>query len=107
MTEELKLSTMRDGALRFEVHARPRARASAVTAVRGGALVVRIAAPPVDGAANEELVATLAAALGVPKRDIAIVGGQASRRKIVEVRGLSAMDALKRLEPEKETRGAS
>ena len=55
----------RDGAVRFEVHAKPRARRSRIAGIRLGALTVQLAAPPVDGAANEELLGTLAEALGV------------------------------------------
>ena len=51
--------------MRFRVHARPRAKVSAIGEVRGGALDVSLAAPPVDGLANEELVRTVAEALGI------------------------------------------
>jgi uncharacterized protein YggU (UPF0235/DUF167 family) len=51
---------------------------------------VSLAAPPVDGAANSELVATLASALAIPRAQVVIVHGASSRRKLVEVRGLSA-----------------
>ena len=52
-----------------------------------GALRVRIAAPPVEGAANEELVRTLARALGVPTRAVEITSGHASKSKVVRVVG--------------------
>jgi uncharacterized protein (TIGR00251 family) len=89
--------TERDGVVRFAVQARPRARESRVSGVKDGAVVVQIAAPPVDGAANAELVATLARALGVAKRDVAIARGEGSRSKLVEVRGISAADVRDRL----------
>ncbi len=95
--EVVKLSATSEGAVRFEVHARPRARATAIDGVRAGALLVRLAAAPVDGAANEELVAALATALGVPKRAIAVVRGASSRSKLVEVRGLSPDEVRVRL----------
>jgi len=50
---------------------------------------VRLAAPPVDGAANEALVALLAEQLGLPKRHISIVRGASSRQKIVEIAGVT------------------
>ena len=50
---------------------------------------MRLAAPPVDGAANEALVALLAEQLGVPKRHISIVRGASSRQKIVEIAGVT------------------
>jgi uncharacterized protein (TIGR00251 family) len=66
----------------------PRASRSRVVGVHGGRLKVQIAAPPVDGAANAELEATLAEALDVPRRAVAIVGGQTSKRKTVRVAGI-------------------
>jgi uncharacterized protein (TIGR00251 family) len=99
--QPVRLSATRDGAVRFEVQARPRARrrsgASGPFSVREGALVVQLAAPPVDGAANAELVATLAELLGVPKRDVALVRGEGSRAKLVEVRGLALEQVAERL----------
>lgn len=80
----------KDGAVRFEVHAKPRAKRSAVLGVRGEALHVALAAPPVDGAANGELVRLLAEILRVPKRQVAVVRGESSTKKLVEVRGVSA-----------------
>ena len=52
-------------------------------------LKVRLAAPPVDGAANEALVALLAEQLGLPKRHISIVRGASSRQKTVEITGVT------------------
>jgi uncharacterized protein (TIGR00251 family) len=89
------LDVMRvDGGVRLRVHVKPRASKSSVAAVRDGALDVRVAAPPVDGAANEELVRAMARALGVPRSAIEIVRGQTSREKLIEVRGL-AVDELR------------
>jgi uncharacterized protein (TIGR00251 family) len=84
-------------AVRFEVHARPRAKKSRVLGVREGRLDVSLAAPPVDGAANEELVATLAKALGVPKSRVSLVRGESGRTKLVEVRGLTLDEVRARL----------
>ena len=96
--EALRLEVTREGGVRFEVRAKPRARTSGVTAVRESALVVQLAAPPVDGAANAELVETLAAALSVPRRDVVLVRGESARTKLVEVRGLAADEVRARLE---------
>jgi uncharacterized protein YggU (UPF0235/DUF167 family) len=87
-TEVVSLTTTRDGAVRFEVHAKPRARQTRIAGVRLGALAVQLAAPPAEGAANDALRAELAAVLGVPLRDVALVAGASSRAKVVEVRGL-------------------
>lgn len=77
------------GAVRVAVHARPRARKSAISGVRDGALLVNVAATPVDGAANEELIATISKVLKVPVRDVELLRGEAARTKLVEVRGLT------------------
>ncbi len=90
---ELGITVHADG-LRFEVHARPKASKSAICGAREGALDVRLAAPPVDGAANEELVKVLSGALKIPKRDVILVRGATGKSKLVEVRGLS-MDEVR------------
>ena len=68
----------------------PRARKTEIAGTRGDALVVRLAAPPVEGAANEALVALLADRLHVPRRAIRIVSGDRSRAKRVAVEGVTA-----------------
>jgi uncharacterized protein (TIGR00251 family) len=75
-------------AVSFEVFARPRAKKSEIAGIREGRLDVRLAAPPVDGAANEELARTLALALEVPKSRIELLRGASGRTKLVSVRGL-------------------
>jgi uncharacterized protein len=74
-----------------------RAGRTAVAGVRGGALLVRLAAPPVDGAANDALVALLATLLDRPRGDVAIVAGARNRSKRVRVSGLSAAALRSRL----------
>jgi hypothetical protein len=76
------------GGFRFAVHVQPRASWSEVTGLHGTALRVRLQAPPVDGAANEALVAFLAESLGVRARDVRLVAGGTSRAKVVEVLGV-------------------
>jgi uncharacterized protein (TIGR00251 family) len=95
MSVELPVS-QRGDAVRFAVRVQPRASRSEVAGIHGDALKVRLAAPPVDGAANEALVRLLAELLGVPRRAVRIEGGQASRSKLVEVDGVDA-DAIRRL----------
>jgi len=75
----------------------PRAGRSAFAGLREGALLVRLAAAPVGGAANNELIALLAKALKIPKRDIAIVSGERSRTKRVSIAGLDREQVLARL----------
>ena len=70
------------------LHVLPRARATAVAGRHGDAVKIRIAAPPVDGAANAELLRFLAARLGVPATRLTIVAGARGRRKTVAVEGM-------------------
>ena len=72
----------------FRVRVVPRAGRTGVAGVRGDALLVRLAAAPVEGAANEALVAALAGILAVPRRDVAITSGERSRDKVVRIAGL-------------------
>ena len=95
--ETVALTVTKEGAVRFEVQARPRARASRVIAAKGGALVVQLAAPPVDGKANDALIETLAQALGVARRDVVLVRGDTSRLKVIELRGLTRAEVEARL----------
>ena len=74
--------------LTLDIRVVPRAGRTGVAGLRAGAILVRLAAAPVDGAANEELVALLARLLDVPKRQIAIVSGERSRAKRVRVSGV-------------------
>jgi uncharacterized protein (TIGR00251 family) len=73
------------------VKVKPRASKSAVLGFREGVLEVAIAAAPVDGAANAELVRTLAAHFDVPKRAVVIESGEASRTKRVRIEGISSI----------------
>ena len=75
----------------------PRAGRSEVAGMRDGAVVIRLAAAPVDGAANAELIDVLARALRIPKRDVTIVSGERSRNKRVRIAGMNASLVLDRL----------
>ena len=74
------------------MHIVPRARVTAVVGSHGDAVKIRVAAPPVDGAANAELVRFLAAHLHVPAARVMIVAGAGGRRKNVEVEGMGAAE---------------
>lgn len=63
----------------------PNARRSEAAGLHDGALRVRLAAPPLDGRANDELVAWLADALALPRRAVRIVRGATSRRKLIAI----------------------
>lgn len=87
---------VRGASIRVQVHVQPRASRSEVVGTHGAALKVRLLAPPVDGAANEALVALLADRLGVPRRAVRIVQGATSRAKTVEIQG-TTVDAVRAL----------
>lgn len=80
------------------VHVVPRARATGVAGRHGDALKIRLAAPPVDGAANDELVRFLAEQLAVPRSAITITTGHTGRRKTIKVSGIDTAVALRTLE---------
>jgi uncharacterized protein (TIGR00251 family) len=92
---ELRI-TERDGGVRFSVHVQPRASRTGVVGIHGDALKVRLAAPPVDGAANAALVEFLAHAFAIPRRAVRILAGATSRAKLVELDGVTP-EAVKRL----------
>jgi len=71
------------------LHVQPRASRTEVAGWHGDAVKIRLAAPPVDGAANDALTAFLADRLAVPRSAVSLVGGATSRRKRVRIDGLS------------------
>jgi uncharacterized protein (TIGR00251 family) len=75
----------------------PRSGRSAIAGIRDGALLVRLHAAPVDGAANAELIDVLADALDVPKRNVRIESGAAARTKRVSISGITVDRAASRL----------
>jgi uncharacterized protein (TIGR00251 family) len=81
----------------LDIRVIPRAPRTRVDGTRGGALLIRLAAPPVDGAANDALVAFLSDALALPRRNIRIISGEKSRDKRVAIQGLDEPTARTRL----------
>jgi uncharacterized protein len=73
----------------LEVRLQPRARRDEIVGERGGAVVVRVSAPPVDGRANAALCALLAKAAGVPASRVQVVRGHSARDKLVRVEGVA------------------
>ena len=78
------LSARGDGVLLL-LSVMPNAKRTEVDGLHDGALRVRLAAPPIDGRANEALVAWLAKSLGVPRRHVEVLRGGSSRRKQVAI----------------------
>jgi uncharacterized protein (TIGR00251 family) len=79
------------------IRVQPRAKRTEVAGERGGAVVIRVSAPPVDGKANAAVEKLVADKLGVHKSAVAIVRGDSSRDKLVRIDGLSADEARTRL----------
>ena len=95
MIREMTMSNT--NAVVINVRVIPRAGRSGVAGTRDGAWLVRLHAPPVEGAANEELIDVMAKALAVPKRAVAIASGERSRQKSVRVSGIDSATAAARL----------
>jgi len=72
-------------ALVLTLHVQPGAKRTEVAGTHGDALKIRLAAPPVDGKANAELLRFLAAAFGVPRRAVTLLRGETSRQKTVRI----------------------
>lgn len=87
-----------DGAITFDVQVVPRASRDRLGPIHGDRLKVQLTAPPVDGAANEALVALLAKALGRPRSDVRIVRGQTGRKKTIRVAGVGRDALFERIE---------
>ncbi|MDT3737455.1 MAG: DUF167 family protein [Denitratisoma sp.] len=78
------------GCLTIRLHIQPGAKKTEIAGLHGEALKIRLAAPPVDGKANTALIAFLAKQLGVPKAQVELIGGAASREKRLRINGAPA-----------------
>lgn len=85
------------GGVALEVLVQPRASRTRVVGEHDGRLKIQLAAPPVDGEANQALVDFLAGALAVRRADVTIARGEAGRRKTVRVAGVAAAQAARAL----------
>jgi hypothetical protein len=83
--------------IRLRLRVQPRASRTEVAGRHGDALKIRVAAPPVDGEANAELIRFLARVLQVPKTAVSITGGSGARSKSVVIEGIAAEEAARRL----------
>lgn len=80
---------------RLVVHVVPRAKRTEVVGRHGDAIKIKLKAPPVDGAANAELVRFVAERLGVRRADVTITAGHTARRKTLQIEGIDATAALR------------
>ncbi|MGH7512150.1 MAG: DUF167 domain-containing protein [Gemmatimonadales bacterium] len=83
--------------VRLRLHVQPRASRTEIAGRHGDALKVRLAAPPVEGAANEALVRFLADRLGVPRSALRLESGAGRRAKVIAVEGIGLEEAGRRL----------
>lgn len=82
--------TAKDDGVTFAVRVQPRASKSGVAGELDGALKLRLAAPPVDGEANEEMIRYLAKLFGLPRANVALVSGATNKNKVVRVSGITS-----------------
>ena len=88
------------GRVRFSVRVQPRAARSELAGEYGEALRIRLAAPPVDGAANDELVSFLSSLFAVARKSVRILAGETARSKLIEIEGITeraVRDAVSRM----------
>jgi hypothetical protein len=83
--------------LEFRLHVLPRAKRSEIAGLHGGALKVKISAPPMDNAANRAIIQYFSTLLGIPKSNIQILSGLKSRDKRLQIRGVSLKGFLHHL----------
>jgi uncharacterized protein (TIGR00251 family) len=74
-----------DGSITLTIHAQPGAKKTEVAGAHGDCLKIRLAAPAVEGRANDALIAFLAASFGVPRRNVMLVRGETGRRKTLRI----------------------
>ena len=87
----------KDGAVTIKVRVQPRAPRTEIVGEHAGAIKMRIAAPPVDGKANEECRRYLAKLLKVGATSVEIISGDSSRDKVIRVSNISALRVLEAL----------
>jgi len=85
------------GGVRIEARVTPRASRTGIEGIRGGRVLVRVTAPPVDSAANDAVVMLMAGVLEVPRRSVRVVAGGTARNKVIEVDGVTVCDVLTRI----------
>jgi len=81
------LQSLPDGSLLLRVHVQPRASANGLAGLQGGMLKLRLTSPPVDGKANQAVIACLAKLFHLPKAALTIKSGHQSRHKTVRITG--------------------
>lgn len=99
MSDALQFTRDTPDGCTLSVRVHPGAKRDAVTGLHAGAVKIALNAPPVDGKANEALIAFVAERLNVPRAKVALVAGQTSRSKTLRITGKSAAEAEAALSP--------
>ncbi|NOT23265.1 MAG: YggU family protein [Nitrospiraceae bacterium] len=81
----------------LSVHIQPKASTTECVGIHGDAIKIRVAAPPIDGLANDELIGFLARRLSIPVTSVQIKSGAGGRHKRVVIKGATAEFVLARL----------
>src|SRR5262245_3108302 len=81
--------TVKDQDIVIPVRVQVRASQSGIAGELDGALKIRLAAPPVDGEANEELIRVIAKFFEIPRAQISLIAGQTSKNKLIRINGIS------------------
>lgn len=89
--------TAADNSITFAVRVQPRAARSGVVGEFAGALKLRLAAPPVDGAANEELIRLLAKFFDLTRVNIELISGATNKNKVVRLSGVSLDEVTRKI----------
>lgn len=97
----LNIRQTADG-IEVPLHVQPRARRSGIAGLHGGALKLKLTAPPVDQAANRAIVEYFASLLEMPKSCFRLASGEKSRNKVLAINGISAPSFLARISSELE-----
>lgn len=93
---EYQIFDTREG-LTVRLHVLPRAKHSEITGLHNGAIKIKIAAPPVDDAANRSIIEFFSRLLNIPRSNLKILAGSKSREKVLQVKGLSRTDFKSRM----------
>jgi uncharacterized protein (TIGR00251 family) len=89
--------TEAQGSVTFAVRVVPRSSRNQIVGVGGGALKIKLTAPPVEGAANAALIEFVAEWLGVRRSAVLIVSGDKARNKLVRVSGVTREQVLRKV----------
>lgn len=82
----------------LRLHAQPGAKRTSVVGLYGDKLKIAVATPPVDGKANQAIIAFLAKTLGISKSKLTLISGETSREKRIRIQGITANECVTKLQ---------